>query len=244
MDTTIVKGMRVLEALAASEQARGISELARELNLNKSNVQRVLGTLLALGYVTKDPATSRYAAALKMWEFGIRVVHRNQIRRAAQGYLRALFDKLNETIFLCVSDNDDILYLDKMESAAPVRISSQTGFRAPAIKTASGKAILAFQGEEGLDRAIMAALQHFNIVGHNEAQLCEELAAIRRDGYAISQSGYRQGVNSIAAPIRGRDGAVIASIAITGPFERMGKAKMLALAPELINTATRISEAL
>lgn len=244
MDTTIIKGMRVLEALTARNQTSGISELARELNLNKSNVQRVLGTLLELGYVTKDPVTSRYAASLKMWEFGTRVLHRHQIKRAAQGHLRTLYDKLNETIFLCVGDDGDILYLDKMESAAPVRISSQTGFRAPAVKTASGKAILAFQGEEGLNRALTAALLHFNIVGHNMAQLGEELAAIRRDGYAISQSGFRQGVNSIAAPIRGRDGMVIASIAVTGPFERMGKAKMIALAPDLINTATRISEAL
>src|SRR4051794_27981178 len=100
MDTTIVKGLRVLESLAASDQARGISELAREINLNKSNVQRILGTLLALGYVQKDPTTSRYSATLRIWEVGVKVVHRNHVRRAAQGYLRALFEKLNESIFL------------------------------------------------------------------------------------------------------------------------------------------------
>jgi len=244
MDTTIVKGLRVLEALAASDQARGISELAREIKLNKSNVQRILGTLLALGYVQKDPATSRYSATLRMWEYGIRVAHRNQVRRAAQPYLRALFDQLNESLFLCVRDNDDILYLDKMESATPVRISSQIGFRAPAARTASGKAILAFLDDDAVRRAVTAAREHFAVAEIDGPALDRELPQIRADGYAISESGYRQGVNSIAAPIRGHDGAVVASIAVTGPCERLSRAKLMTYAPDLVNAATRISEAL
>lgn len=244
MDTTIVKGLRVLEALAASDQARGTSELAREIDLNKSNVQRILGTLLSLGYVEKDPATNRYSASLRMWEFGVRVAHRNQVRRAAQGYLRALFEKLNETIFLCVRDNEDVLYLDKMESAAPVRLSSQVGFRAPAIRTASGKAILAHQQSDVLERAIVAGREHFQINDVDVSNLRDELAAIRRDGYAISESGYRTGINSIAAPIWARDGSVVGSIAITGPLERLTRAKLITFAPDIVNTATRISESL
>ncbi len=244
MDTTIIKGLRVLETLALSDNARGISELAREMNLNKSNVQRILGTLSVLGYVQKDPATSRYAPTLRMWEFGMRVVHRNVVRRAAQGYLRALFEKLHESVFLCVPDNNDILYLDKMESPAPVRISSQIGWRAPAVKTASGKAILAFQSEEQLEQVIAAGRDHFHLVDIDAARLRRELAAVRADGFAISESGYRQGVNSIAAPIWARDGSVVASIAVTGPVERLDTATLRSYAPEIINTATRIAEAL
>lgn len=244
MDSTIVKGLRVLETLAASEQPRGISELAREINLNKSNVQRIVGTLGALGYVQKDAATARYMATLRMWEFGSQVLHRNQVRRAAQPYVRALFEKLNESVFLCVPDDDDILYLDKMESAAPVRISSQVGSRAPAARTASGKAILAHQPDEAVERAVAAARKHFRIGSIDIAQLRKELAKVRTDGFAISESGYRQGVNSIAAAIVRKDGTVAGSIAVTGPMERMAPAKLRSYAPEIVNAAMRISEAL
>ncbi|MCC7047369.1 MAG: IclR family transcriptional regulator [Alphaproteobacteria bacterium] len=244
MDSTIVKGLRVLETLAASDQPRGISELAREMELNKSNVQRIVGTLLTLGYVRKDPATSRYMATLRMWEFGLQVVHRNEVRRAAQPYLRGLYEKLNESVFLCVPDSDDILYLDKMEAAAPVRISSQVGARAPAARTASGKAILAHLPNEALDRAVVAAREHFRIADIDPAKLRKELAAVRADGFAISQSGYRPGVNSIAAPILGRDGTIMGSIAVTGPVERLDLATLKGYASEIVNAATRISEAL
>jgi DNA-binding IclR family transcriptional regulator len=244
MDSTIVKGLLVLETLAASDQPRGISELAREIDLNKSNVQRIVGTLHALGYVSKDPATARYAATLRMWEFGIRIVHRNEVRRAAQPYLRAIHEKLNESVFLCVPDNDDVLYLDKMESASPVRISSQIGSRAPAVRTASGKAILAHLPDEAIDRALAAANAHFRIADADAARLRRELAAIRKAGFAVSESGYRPGVNSIAAPILKRDGTVAGSIAVTGPVERLDMAKLRGYAPDIVNAATRISEAL
>lgn len=244
MDSTIVKGLRVLEALAASDQPRGISDLAREISLNKSNVQRIIGTLVALGYVEKDVPTARYMATLRAWEFGIRVLHRNQVRRAAQPYLRSLFEKLNESVFLCVPDGGDILYLDKMESAAPVRISSQIGSRAPAARTAGGKSILAYQPEEAVERAVASAKAHFNIANVDPAQLRQELAKIRVDGFAISESGYRPGVNSVAAAIVRKDGAVAGSIAVTGPMERLGPERLRTYAPDIVNAATRISEAL
>ncbi|MCC6469931.1 MAG: IclR family transcriptional regulator [Alphaproteobacteria bacterium] len=244
MDTTIAKGLRVLEVLAASDQPRGISEIAREIAMNKSNVQRIVGTLHALGYVSRDPRTARYAATCRMWEFGIRVLHRNHVRRAAQPYLRALFEKLNESVFLCVPDSDDVLYLNKMESASPVRISARIGSRVPAIRTASGKAILTYLPAEAIKRAVVAARDRFRIEDIDMSRLLEEFATIRKDGFAVSESGYRPGVSSIAAAILARDGTVAGSIAVTGPIERMDAPKLTRFAPEIVNAATRISEAL
>ena len=89
-----------------------------------------------------------------------------------------------------------------------------------------------------------SAKAHFNIANVDPVQLRQELAKIRVDGFAISESGYRPGVNSVAAAIVRKDGAVAGSIAVTGPMERLGPERLRTYAPDIVNAATRISEAL
>ena len=79
MSTTIRKCLRVLESLALSENGRGISELSRELHLNKSAVQRIFRTLLEAGYVEKT--ASRYRPTLRIWELGSSVIARHEVQR-------------------------------------------------------------------------------------------------------------------------------------------------------------------
>ena len=88
MDKTIVKGMQVLEALVAAPEPMGVSELARQVGLTKSNVHRYLQTFIALGYATS--ANSRYAATLKIWQQGAKVIERLDLRRS----IRPIMDQL------------------------------------------------------------------------------------------------------------------------------------------------------
>lgn len=75
MDKAFIKGLRLIEALAHSEKPRGVTELAAELGLTKSNVHRLLATLVAQGYVHQDPQYSTYALGTKIWELGSHVIH-------------------------------------------------------------------------------------------------------------------------------------------------------------------------
>lgn len=84
MNNTLVKGLQLLEVLSARDGgAAGISELAADLQLGRSNVHRLLQALVELGYVVKDGERGSYRASLKIWELGARALHRLDFREAA-----------------------------------------------------------------------------------------------------------------------------------------------------------------
>jgi DNA-binding IclR family transcriptional regulator len=162
------------------------------------------------------------------------------VRRVAQPHLKLLFSQLNETILMSVLDLPDVLYIEKMDSDYPVRASARVGHRAPAWRTASGKAMLAFQAEETLGELVKEAA-----MDKAEAKRFRlELEQIRQRGYAISVNGSRPGVNSVAAPIWGHDRVPVASLSVSGPTERFSNERMTGISNSVMNAATRISESL
>lgn len=240
MDTTTVKALRVIEALSVSEEPRGVAELSRQLGLTKSNTFRILSTLTEQGYVRSHPETGRYWLTLRIWEQGAKVIERLPVRRVAQPHLKLLFSQLNETILMSVLDLPDVLYIDKMDSDYPVRASARIGWRAPALRTASGKSMLAYQPDEVVAKLAEEAL----IVKDDLAQFRKELGEIRERGFALSFSGSRPGVNSVAAPIWGSEPFPLAALSVSGPAERFSIERMNGISSSVMNASTRISESL
>jgi IclR family KDG regulon transcriptional repressor len=240
MDNTTIKALRVLEALAASEEPRGVAELGRQVGLTKSNTFRILVTLASQGYVRSHTETGRYSLTLRVWEQGAKVIERHPVRRVAQPHLRTLYGQLNETILLSVLEVPDVLYIAKMESDYPVRASARVGSRAPAWRTASGKAMLASHSDEVFEQVVALA----QLPAEQAEQLREEFRQIRERGYSRSINGSRQGVNSVAAPVWSSDGAPTSAVSVSGPAERFSAERMAALGSAVMNAATRISEGL
>ncbi|SIO72080.1 transcriptional regulator, IclR family [Burkholderia sp. GAS332] len=246
MDTTILKGLAVLERLAESEQFRGVTELSRQMNLTKSNVQRVLSTLVELGYAQKDPVSGRYGATLRMWEFGYKTLSRDRVRLAAASQLRRLCDLCNETVFLCMGDGLDIIYVDKMEGTDPNRVFCTIGMRLPALSTAAGRAIFAFQDQDVIEQAIgeLRRVDPKSMDDNAALKMTDRLAQIRVDGYATSFGEFRTGTNSLAAPVWNGDSKPIASVVINGSSDRLPAERLTSLAADVVGTAARISETL
>lgn len=230
-----------MEMLAQHGKAVGVTEIARALGLQKSNAHRLLNTLMALGYVQKEPGTPLYQASLKTWEFGCKIINRNQLRRAARPFLQQLHAETAEAVFLAVLNGIDILYLDTIDAAYPLQSGIKSGWRVPAAFPASGRALLAHQPEPEklLHRTVREMPQAASL---DIAKLLRELADIRHRGYATTISGWTNGRNSIAAPIMGGHRPPLAGIGIGGPAERMGPERLEALAKPILNAATRIAE--
>lgn len=240
MDSTAIKALAIVDALSQSEEPRGVAELSRQLGLTKSNTHRILSTLVNEGYVRSHPETGRYSLTLRIWEQGIRVMDRTPVKRIAQLQLKTLFAQHKETVLLSVLAFPDVLYVDKVESEFPVRASPRIGWRAPAWRTASGKALLAYQPEEVLAKTIEDPL----ITQDNLTELRRELHEVRQRGFALSFNGLRYGVNSVAAPIWGTDKFPVASISASGPSERVSEEQLLEMSSAVLNAATQISNSL
>ena len=244
MDTTLLKGLTVLEALAASREPRGVTDLAHELGMLKSNVHRLLQTLAHRGYVRKDAASSRYECTLKVWELGALLAERLDVRRAARPHVAALAERTSETVHLSVLDGADVLYVDKAESPQPVRAYSRVGGRAPAYCVATGKALLAHAPDEIVTELSAGLVRHTPRTITDPDVLRKELRRVREVGYAVNRGEWRESVGGLAAPIFDVNRAAIAAIGLSGPTDRLNTNRMREWAPLVMAAASAISREL
>jgi IclR family transcriptional regulator, KDG regulon repressor len=244
MDTTFLKGMRMLQALAFSDKPRGVTDLARELGITKSNSHRLLKTLMHCGFAQNNVETGKYSATLKVWELGSQVLARVDVKSVAGSYLQALADKTGESVHLSLFVENVIVYIDKIDSAHPVRAYSQIGKSAPAYCVATGKALLAFQSEDTIARVCTSLIAHTPRTITDPDELLREMARVRQFGYAINKGEWRDGVCGVGAPIRDSSRQVVAAVGISGPATRMRPTFMKEQAPIVVDAAEKISRAL
>lgn len=222
MDKTLLKGLQVLEALARSTRPRGVSDLAKELDLPRSNMHRTLRTLVEAGLVAQEESGA-YACTLKLFELGSAVPARSDVAGLADPIMLTLADATNETVHLSALDGADVIYLHKIDSTHPVRAYTTVGGRAPAYCVATGKALLAFQPESYLDR-YENYLQRFTTRTLADlAALRAELTEVRRQGFALNRGEWRDSVCGVAAPVFGVGGRAVAAIGLSGPASRLAE---------------------
>lgn len=242
MDTTLLKGLTVLEHLARSDAPRGLTDLARTLGLTKSNVHRTLQTLVAAGYVRALPGGT-YACTLKLFELASPVVARIDVRQAAEPFMRTLAEQTQETIHLALLDRADVIYLHKIESPQPVRAYSSIGGRAPAYCVASGKALLAYQ-EEALAH-LPETLPVFTPRTIASLDLLRrDLEQVRIQGFAVNRGEWREGVCGLAAIVHDAMGRPAAAIGISGPADRLSPTALRRFSDVVVDAARGLSRAL
>lgn len=243
MDKAVVKAFNLLEILAQSDKPLGVTDLARQSELGKSNVHRLLQTLINLGYVKKSD-DSDYTASLRVWELGSRIISRVNVRGVANPFMQALAETTNETVHLSEFHDTEVLYVDKIESREPVRAYTQLGGRAPAYCTATGKAMLAFQSIDIIRKAMADAQAHTPKTLSDVDKFLAEANDIRARRFAVNRGEWRSDIIGIAAPIFCASGKVEGALGLSAPASRTKESDLVKLAPNLIEYAEKISRAL
>jgi DNA-binding IclR family transcriptional regulator len=237
MDKAVRKSVSLIEALAASTRPRGIAELATQLGLGKSNVHRLLSTLVDCGYVRRHAVEGRYELTLKLWEMGAAVLDRLDVRIVARAPMEWLSDKTGESVHLCMLDGAEVVYLDRIHGSRPLSATLGIGGRAPAHRIASGKALLAALPDEAVSRTLSLAKPAVQPAAL--AELMKELNRIRKAGYALNVGTWRPEVNAAGAAIRGPGQQPLAAIGIAGPSTRLPARRLAAIASKDVAEAVR-----
>ena len=241
MEKTVVKAIDLIEYLSRADQPKGITVLAKDLGLTKSNVFRLLDTLGHRGFVRRHVETGQYELTLKIWELGLAVLSRLDVKKAAAPHIQELMKKSNESVHLSIFMDGHVIYIDKVESDQPVRAYSRIGDRPPPHCVATGKALLAYQPEDVIE-GVSRHLQRFTPRTITDPKvLRKELESVRTHGYSVNKGEWRESVCGVAAPIRDWSGGVIAAVGISGPAERLKPNKLDRLAPMVMTCAERIS---
>ncbi|WP_299783789.1 IclR family transcriptional regulator [uncultured Roseobacter sp.] len=200
VDSTLSKGLSILENLAASQKGKGVTELSRELGLTKSNTFRLLQTLTTLGYVQHKPDKT-YAATLKTWRVGRTSVETLNLRELAAPELTFLSNETREAVYLAVRENLSVIYIDKVDSQKPIRSWNAVGGTAPLHCVGTGKAILAADFAKLRDQ-VSGALTHHTAKTLTSIEALEaDVAATRMRGFAFDTGEFRDRILSFGAAI-------------------------------------------
>lgn len=239
MDTTVAKAFLVLETLARSRRPMRLSALTEAVGLHKSNVHRLLGTLVELGYVERDEETTRYAATLKAWELGVRIITANGLRRAVSPHLHKLHTLTGDTALLVAPVGDEVLFLDRVATARLLRYTPMNGTRAPMVITASGHAFLSRMDDPR--PAIERGLKMTPETDLATDQILRDVEKARSQGYAIN-TALTPGALAVAAVLPGPGGVAAAAISISGPKRLMHGEHLDAVVEHLLDTCAEIGE--
>lgn len=242
---SVMTALRVLDEVAAREPV-GVSELARVLEIPKSSVQRTLRTLHAAGWIQPMGAEmTRWGLTTHMLRITRRAAGGLNLRDVAMPVMERLRAATQETVHLAVSEQDEAIVIERLDSPQPVRTFIPLGMAAPIYASANGKAILATWPEEEFAALVARGLAvHTSTTITDEGELRAQLAEVRRLGYAVNNEEWRAGVSAVAAAITADDGFAIAGLSISTPAQRMSE-KLEGRYGELLKDAVReISSAL
>lgn len=230
----------LLEILSRSASGLTLGELSLRTGLHKSTVHRLLGTLIALGYVRKRGV---YLLTTRLFELGARVVECPDVTEEVKPLLRGLSVRIGETVHLVVRDGTESLCVFISESPLnDLRMVSHVGKRRSLHSTAGGKAILASLTEEEV-RDIWEncdIVQYTpNTITHLE-QFLVELRQIQTRGYALDDEENEAGLRCIAVGLTDRYGVTGASFSVSGPVSRITRERIEFLAREMLELRDKL----
>lgn len=231
------RALDVLCAFSAERPEWGVTELSKHLAVHKSTVSRLLTTMEAAGFVRRTPGNA-YALGPRLLEMSSLVLARLDVRAVARPWLEELSRASQETVNLAVWDHDEAVNVDQIASPQPILYMGWVGRRTPAHASSTGKALLAFQPPEVVDRVLSRPLPAFTKATVTDpTRLRQELSWTRECGYAIAEDEFQDGVTAVAAPVltRGLAAGVISISAPTYRTTRQRKGQFV----QLLTTAAR-----
>ena len=246
---SVTRSLRLLETLADAsgdgESELGVTEIARRTNLSPATTHRLLATLGAEGYVTKDSVTSRYRLGSRLFALSYAAESRiTTLRAQASDAMEDLKTQYGETVNLAVLERRHVIYVHQVESERPVRAFNRIGNRILAHASAAGKVLLAFEPEG----AVVSLLPHDRLESLTPATivspqiLLQQLATVRMRGYALDLGEQDEEVVCVAAPILVPGRRPAAALSISGPANRMQKLDLDAVGGALVTAARRVPE--
>ncbi len=216
VDSTLSKGLSILENIVGSQSGKGVTELSKELGLTKSNTFRLLQTLTTLGYVKHLPDKT-YAATLKTWQVGRASVENLNLRELSAPELQFLSNETGETVYLAVRENLSVIYIDKVDSQKPIRSWNAIGGTAPIHCVGTGKAILAADFTKLRDQIDGALTHHTDKTLTDMSDLESDIQQTIARGFAFDTGEFRDRILSFGAAILLPSGEPVGALGISLP---------------------------
>jgi DNA-binding IclR family transcriptional regulator len=219
---SVDRALSVLEILAAHGEA-GVTEVAGELGVHKSTAFRLVAALENRGFVEQLADRGKYRLGFGLVRLAGAAAAQLDIAREGQPICDALAADLEETVNIAILDGHRAVNVSQARGPGALSIHNWVGQGTPLHATSSGKVLLAYAPDAVRKDVLSRELQRFTpaTIADPEA-LQQDLDRIVDQGWGSTVEEYEVGLSAVAAPVRGPDGDVIASLSVSGPSFRMG----------------------
>jgi len=239
----------IIDALASADGSCGVSEISRQLEIGKNNVFRILSALEEKGWVHQDIETKKYSLTGAMARVALKALSQLDIQQVSLPYLHELQQITGETSALSSKVELERTFLNCIPSNYQVRHIVTVGARRQLWYGSGGKVILAFMSEEEIESvlnqfensgvSVLASGQEVTV-----ESLREELAQIKKQGYAVAAGERNPDASGVSAPIFNHNQDVVGSISVSGPISRFDRAKAIEYSTLIMEKAKKISSTL
>ena len=236
------RGLAVIRAFDAQHPRLQLTEVARATGLTRAAARRFLLTLVRLGYVRIDGR--EFSLRPRVLELGYSYLSGLTLPEVAQPHLESLVARVDESSSVSVLDGDDVVYVARVHTKRIMTVMITVGTRFPAYATSMGRVLLAGLPDGELDaylsRAVLAPLTSRTVT--DPGRLRTVLERVREQGFAVVDEELEDGLRSAAAPVRDREGAVVAAVNLSVSASRTPLARLEEeFLPSLLETADEIS---
>lgn len=242
-DTPALRLFSLLETIAHLDRLPALQTLVEETGLAKPTVHRMLQQLEAGGLLRREVDGRHYGMGTRLRRLSEALLLNDGLHGARHTVLQRLVAEVGESCNITALSGSEVVYLDRVETAAPLRFHLRPGSRVPVHCSASGKVFLAQMTRPQRRRLLAAApLEAFTPRTLTDlGQLEQELERIKAQGFAIDDEEFSPGLLCIAAPVPTADGPSNMCVAIQAPIVRLDAGKAVALMPALHRAVQALS---
>lgn len=211
----VIKAIDLLEILSSEHEHASVPVLASKLDLSRNKVFRLVATLEAKGLLERNEENNSFHLGIQAFEMAQHILKSASLIRMAHPVMEKLARKLDEAIYITVANNDEVLFLDMVDSLQQIKAVDMVGKRLPCFSNAAGKVIKSLSSSDFLTRG-----KRRRDIPDPEA-LEMELQEIRKRGFAVDFNNLGEGVCSVAVAIRDYAGKVVCALTLLAPSFRM-----------------------
>lgn len=238
-----LRAFRVLDYVAEQPDGCTPTQVVTALGLPKQTVHRIISQLKLAGLLLREPGSQRVQLGARLTRFAENILMHGHASRERHAILQSLVDDIGETCNLTALAGTHIVYIDRVETAWPLRVMLAPGSHVPLHATATGKLLLALLPKVQRERLLrvlpLRALTPATIV--DVRALRREIEETRRRRIGINRNEHLSGLIAVAVPVMLDRQRACAAVAVQAPVGRMTLEELLGYVPRMRAAADRIA---
>jgi DNA-binding IclR family transcriptional regulator len=242
-DTPTLRLFALLEVIAAKDQYFSLQSLADETTVPKPTLHRMLQQLENAQLLERSAEGRHYGTGVRLRRLAENLLMNDTAHGARHAVLRKLVAEVGESVNLTALSGSEVIYLDRVETPAPLRFYLHPGSRVPVHCSASGKVFLS-QMPVGQRQRLLAhtPLEAYTPKTLTDPEALEaEIRKVKRQGFALDNEEFLPGLLCVAVAVPSRAGRSNLCVAVQAPIMRLTTDKALALLPALQRAAAALS---